>query len=410
MAAAGITGAALLLVGVTAGLRGVEQLAGVILILAGLIDVFLTVLYARITTGIIARTVTRGVWQFFRWASAHVGPYRELALAFCGPSALLSLVGVWSLVLTLGAALVIHPELGTGIQAPGGGTAKDFITALYAGGSSVSIVHGSDLSPKVTAMFYFYMFDSLVGTAVLSLTLAYLMQVYSALLKRNSLGLQLHLLSSETGDAARLIAGLGSKGQFAQGFNVFAGLAAELASIQETHHFFPVLFFFRFRDARYAVSRIALIAFETVTLIETGLDPQYDWLKRSGAIQEFWRAAMLLITTLETAYLGGPPAVEEQLSEKTCAQWRCRYLGAIQVLRDAGIATAPDEEAGAKAYASMRKRWDALVVALAPALGFGMDEVDPFGYPSASLPAAAPSLIGPDGASVGAECGRPSHA
>jgi hypothetical protein len=47
----------------------------------------------------------------------------------------------------------------------------------------------------------------------------------------------------------------------------------EISSLaKETHHFYPVLFYFRFREPYYSVSRFALVSPDTVTLIKSALD------------------------------------------------------------------------------------------------------------------------------------------
>jgi hypothetical protein len=112
----------------------------------------------------------------------------------------------------LGAALIIHPELGSAIRSGNGSTSTDFMTALFAGGSSMSIVGAGDFSPQTGTARLFYLFTALTGISVTSLTLMYLMQVYTALHRRNTLGLKIHLLAAETGDAAELLCGLGPGG------------------------------------------------------------------------------------------------------------------------------------------------------------------------------------------------------
>jgi len=117
-----------------------EQALGVFLVLLVLADVFLTVLYARAGTGIISVRVARVTWAAFRAATGAFGPRGGDVLTFCGPAILVLLVAAWALALTLGAALVMHPLLGTAITAQGGGTPTDFVAAMYAGGSSMAIV------------------------------------------------------------------------------------------------------------------------------------------------------------------------------------------------------------------------------------------------------------------------------
>ena len=56
-----------------------------------------------------------------------------------------------------------------------------------------------------------------------------------------------------------------------------------------------------------------------------------------------------------------------------------RWIAAVERLRESGIQTATDEQAGAETYVSLRTQWDRRVAALAPAMAYGPDEVDPAG-------------------------------
>ena len=154
---------------------------------------------------------------------------------------------MWGVLLALGSGLVIYPALGRGVESSSGATETDFVTALFVGGSSMSIVGASDYGPTSPGYKLLFLFNSLVGMSVTSLT--YLMQVYSALRKRNTLGLMVHAQSGATGDAAELIARWGPRGRYDGGYNNLSALAAQVAAIKETHHFYPVLFYFRFQEA-----------------------------------------------------------------------------------------------------------------------------------------------------------------
>src|SRR4051812_10076343 len=162
-----------------------EQGFGVLLILIILLDVFLTVLYARIGTSIIGSRLGHLVWVCFIKASKPLGPWRGAVLSFCGPLILVLLVGLWALGLTLGAALIMHPELGTSIRVSNGETPTDFVTAIYAGGSSMAMVGASDFTPHTSPTRLLFLLNALIGTSVISLTLTYVMQVYTALQHRN---------------------------------------------------------------------------------------------------------------------------------------------------------------------------------------------------------------------------------
>jgi hypothetical protein len=55
----------------------------------------------------------------------------------------------------------------------------------------------------------------------------------------------------------------------------------------EAHQFYPVLFYFRFHQARYSVSRISLVALDAATLIKSALDDERcGWLKESASVTQ----------------------------------------------------------------------------------------------------------------------------
>ena len=69
-----------------------EPLAGGIVLAITLADVFLTVLYARAGTGLIAPRLAGCVWRVFLWLG---GARRPDVLSYCGPVQLVALVLTW---------------------------------------------------------------------------------------------------------------------------------------------------------------------------------------------------------------------------------------------------------------------------------------------------------------------------
>ncbi|MFN8469527.1 MAG: hypothetical protein U0X20_28490 [Caldilineaceae bacterium] len=74
-----------------------------------------------------------------------------------------------------------------------------------------------------------------------------------------------------------LLAGLGAHGHMHTGYTELGDAAAQLATTDEAYHHYPVLFFFRFEEPNYAVSSIALLAFDAASLIKSGLDDERAW-------------------------------------------------------------------------------------------------------------------------------------
>jgi hypothetical protein len=348
--------------------RWVETIAGALLMALVLADVFLTVLYARAGTGIISDRLARLIWLALRTRSnSHL-------LSFCGPSILVALLLTWSLLLALGAALIVHPQLGTNITNSNEGTPTDFVTALYVAGSSLSIVGASNFAPQSTGAKLLFLLNSVIGTSIISLTITYLMQIYGALRSRNSLCLKIQALSGETGDAADLLAHLFANNQLTAGYNNLSDLAAEVTDAKEAHHFYPILFYFRFPEPYYSVSRSWLVALDAVSLIRSVLSKEADWLKQSGAVTQLSTSALLLLSTLNKVFLQQKASVEPDDADHRL--WRIRFENARQRLQEAGISVTDDLQRSLESYIEQRRRWHHLTQLLGTSMAYRPSELD----------------------------------
>ena len=363
-------------------LQRLEQIAGAALILLALVDVFLTVLYARLGTAVLSTRLSRLEWRIFRAAAWRLDENRGKLLSFCAPTIVVSLVAMWACLLAFGTALLIHPALGTSVRETTGATPRDFMTALFAGASSLSFISVSDLTPTTTPFKLLYLFSSLVGLSVLSLTITYLLQLYNGVRERNTFGLKLHLLSAQTDDAVEIVAGMAARGRFDATYSAFAEIGAEATKVKESHHFYPLLAFFRFHEPFYGWSAAILRCLDTVTLIKSALDDEeFGWVKESAALTQIWRAAILSTKLLDEAQRHhGEAKHGEEPDEATRERWRRRYHAAVRRLRAAGVKTYADEVVGAEIYASLRAEWDHRLQVLAPAMGYTMKELDPAGH------------------------------
>jgi hypothetical protein len=355
-------------------LQLLEQLLGILLGIAVLVDIFLLVLHARADMGGVSRMISQPAWRGMVAFSRLLGRAKGPFLSFAGPMILVLVLGSWFLLLTLAAALIIHPNLGTAVRASHGETPTDFATALYVAGHSLDFVGGSDFSPHTPAFRLFFLFTSIIGVAMVPLIITYLLEVYSSLRARNHLGLKVHLHSAETGDAAEVIAHLGPQGRFDIGYVVLAEWAAETTEVKESHHFHPILFYFRFAEPYYSVSRTSLTSLDTVTLIKSALDDaEYGWLKESAAVEQLKQSTLLELKTLIRTFIADAN-IEAPPDEQTRALWRRRYTAATERLKRAGIKTT---EFGAEEYVSLRSEWNQYVQLLAPEFALELADVDP---------------------------------
>jgi hypothetical protein len=365
-----------------------EQAAGVLLMAFVLLDVFLTVLYARLGphgaarlgAGFVGLHVGRAVRAVLQ-AVPLEGKERGGLLSFCGPLTLVLLITCWAWGLTLGAALVVHPHLGDGIQVATGSTPTDFIAAIYAAGTSLAITGSSEFDPTSDAMRMLYLVNSLIGTSVVTLCVTYLLQVYAALLRRNALSLSLDLYTSETGDAAELIAALAPSGDWSLSINNLASLAQGITTLEESHHFYPLLFYFRPARPQQSIARFLLVALDMVTLLRTALAPHEAARAGSCApVVQLDQACRLMAETLQATFMREPDPPPYEADAETLARWRARYRRARRRMRQAGLPLLEDAAAGEDRYIVLRCRWFRRIDDLARYMAFPIERVDPAGY------------------------------
>jgi hypothetical protein len=233
-------------------------------------------------------------------------------------------------------------------------------------------------SPETPWFRIFFMIEPLIGISVMTLAIAYLLQLYSAVKARNVLAMKVELMTGRTGDAARLVAGLGPDGHFDPGYTVLTELGAELVQVKEAHHLYPVLFYFRFPLPFYDLSRFTLVLLDAATLIRAALDDRAaGWLKRSAALQTLEGGGLVLVETLRRVYLKDREARPEAPTPEQEAAWRARFARGVAVMRAEGLPVRRDLSHCARLYVERRARWHHLLYELGRAIGAPPQEADP---------------------------------
>ena len=171
-----------------------------------------------------------------------------------------------------------------------------------------------------------------------------------------------------------LLVRLFPEGQTSAGYNVMVQWASNMAGVKEMHHFYPVLCYFRFTDARYSMARTALITVEAAALIRTALGArQFGWIRRSAALEQLDGSARLLLRTLaEGSHLPGGGAE----TSGAAREWERRFTSALSRLRQAGVEVTEDAEAGLAEYVRLRAEWNEPDVELAHLLGYTPEQID----------------------------------
>ena len=231
------------------------------------------------------------------------------------------------------------------------------------------------LYPVISRYRLVYLFNSIVGLSVTSLTLTYLMQIYSQLQHRNTFALKVYLATCETGDGALLVAGLAPGGDWSHGTSVLWELADEMVVTKEAHHFYPVLFYMRFQQSFYSLSFATLVLLDAVTIMRSVLSDQYSAVKQLRALDQLWHGSLLLLTSLENTFLSEKRLPSEYPGEATLTLWEKRLDRAIALLEAAGLDTAERFIARDK-YVKLRTQWNDHIEKLAPSMLYSMLDID----------------------------------
>ena len=376
--------------------RIVEQAAGGLIFAFVVVDIFLTVLYARIgSSGLsrlgagllsvhLGRLVRATLLPF-----AHRSRNRHGYLSFCGPVTMVLLVVAWVTGLLAAAGLVLHPLLGSTVVSSNA-HATDFITAVYAGGTSLAVNGASDYLPRSAPTRILYVIGSFAGLSIVTLTVTYLLQVYRALETRNNVAIDFHAYSDFTGDAAEVIVAFGRRGDFSFNSNNLAGLAEGMGSLRECHHFYPVIFFFAPVETLYAPSRFMMVALDMVTLMRTALgDVGTVEVGHAASCTKLWHVTISMADTLGGAFLDQPTRGKYQVTPEIGERWRARFHAARGRLAGEGIHVVEDESAAADRYIELRSRWQQRIEDLGLYMGLTREEIDPASY--AREPLSPPS-------------------
>lgn len=351
------------------------QLLGVGLVIISLSDIYLTVLYPRLGSSWIGSQLGKRIWQLFLLVARAIPGKGDRLLSYCGPTLVVVVVVVWVALLINGFALIFWTELGTSIQTSEGQTPTDFFTALFLSGSSITTLGPGSLMPKTGIYQLLIVLETGLGFSTFTLTITYLLSVYSALIRRNTFALSLHHQTAGIADAAEVLARLGADGNLNSAQQNISDTAKDLINLLESQHSYPVLLYFRFRQTYYAIPRILLLAMDTATLIKSALNQEkHRPLVYSTAVAELWGGGLQLLTELSGSFMPKRrPKIDHELEQV----WRQRYYQVVARLQSEGIETAVDLEAGANSYISLRYQWGGYLTLLTNYLAYEWSEVAP---------------------------------
>lgn len=269
------------------------SLGGILITCLGVWETFMAVLHPRATVGPITAGINRG-FHFLVRTRIFAHPN---VLVHCGPALIVTQVLCWATLLLIGISLIVWPQLGTGITATGSTpTDTGFASAVYYAGFTITTLGVGDLVPRTPAMQFLTITAAGLGFSFFTLVLAYVISVYSTLARRNQFANEIEYRTGRTGDSLGYLRAYLTESDPSLVNQDLYTMSSNMADLLESHHFYPVLHYFRFSEPRYAMSRMLRFCLEVSSMMRAAR--QVDTAKPAAsaeAVDRLWHASMQML-------------------------------------------------------------------------------------------------------------------
>jgi hypothetical protein len=222
-------------------------LAGVLCVIAALLDAFETVILPRRATGRFqfTRFFYWLTWRPWRWAAQRVRRprKRETMLSFYGPLSLVFLIAAWAGALVAGFALTYSAFPAPFVDASG--PRHGMITDLYVSGTTIFTLGLGDVVPHTLVIRILVVLEAGVGLGFVALVIGYFPVLYGAFSRRE---VNIALLDARAGSpptAFELIRRHSFEGGSAALVLLLEEWERWSAELLESHISYPLLCLFR---------------------------------------------------------------------------------------------------------------------------------------------------------------------
>lgn len=226
----------------------VWTLLGVALIAIGLRDIF-DVLFHPLGRGMVARRVVRTIG----WVARHLpGGGRTIGL-LAGPLSYIAVVGTWATLLAVGWALVFWPQMPQGFNfdaALDPSQHSGFADALYVSLVNLTSLGYGDISPASSLLRVLGPVETLFGLGLLTASISWLISIYGAISRRDSLAHEVHLVKEAEERLGEKLAD--ADPELLE--RLLASFAEQLIRSRRDLIHFPITHYFRTEDEQRALA------------------------------------------------------------------------------------------------------------------------------------------------------------
>ena len=357
-----------------------STIAGVALILLIVFDVYATVLHASARNGPVGERLNRAVWRLSRFIAIRLSRVRRhMLLNIVGPVLMPLLVITYIILLVCAFALVYYPRIPEQFALTYPKAEVSWVDAIYFSGCTLTTLGYGDIVPRTTWLRFTSLFEAATGFALISLSIAYLLGVYSALERKRAVALSLYHQAGEGADVAGFITHHFVEGRFHGLREALRTSARNIQELLESHVEHPVIHYFHPREVYKSFPRILFLLLEACAVIRSTLDPEaYAELRNYPEVRTLEASARhvlgQLVEFLDLERRTKPRKLSEAEKKEDERRWRRRFTQTVERLEESGVKTC-GVEAGWEKYREQREEWETKLQRLALYLGYDWDEV-----------------------------------
>lgn len=292
-------------------MAALSTILGATIILVALRDIFHE-LFHPAGTGSISGWLMRASWRVFRGISTHLPGLLRLA----GPATMLLVIGGWTILLVVGWAFTIWPYLPEGFVLSTGLEPSEnagFLDALYLSMVTLATLGYGDIAPVGALLRVLVPTEALVGFALLTVSISWLLSIYPVLSRRRSLAREIWLLRQAESDTGASLSDEATDPE-----NFLSDLSSRLVTVRNELVQFPITYYFHGDDEKNALSMNLPYLLNLTKQLDGSKNPalQLRAAMLNRAIEDF-------ATVLATRFLDLSPSSPP---EKVLKAYACDHL------------------------------------------------------------------------------------
>lgn len=225
-------------------------LAGVLVILVGLLDVFFTVLHYD-GSGFLSSRLYNGLFDVVRLVTRPLPrTYRALGLSMAAPLMVPATITVWIFLVSSGYALAYYAGMdGRTFSFSSSGLAPSFLEALYFSGVTIATLGLGDVTPLSGLYQVVAVSEALIGFGILTLAITYVIGVYEVLQKLGVVSAGLYHQAQDTEDPLSILVPHFPDGQHRGLDTHLMSLHRDLVEVYEGIRRYPLVYYYHSRRA-----------------------------------------------------------------------------------------------------------------------------------------------------------------